>query len=197
MIGRLKTRSRKLIDPPARGLARIGVSPNVLTFAGLAFALVAGWILARGHLQLALIPLAASGLADMLDGAVARATGRSSPFGAALDSTIDRVADAAVFGGLLLGWLNDPPGGALLYVLLILVAMVASFLVSYVRARAEGLGFECQVGLMERPSRMVLLGLVFVIGEAALLPGLALVCVLTAATVVQRLAHVGRRARAA
>jgi CDP-diacylglycerol--glycerol-3-phosphate 3-phosphatidyltransferase len=166
------------------------VHPNTLTLLGLILAAVSALLLAEGRLRLALIPYFFSGLADMLDGAVARATGRGSDFGAALDSTVDRVSEGVVLGGLLLGLLRNPPGGEALFVALILLVLISSFLVSYTRARAEGLGLACSVGWMERPARLVLLALILLAGRPAVLPGLILLGSLTSWTVIQRVLHI-------
>ncbi|MBU1701931.1 MAG: CDP-alcohol phosphatidyltransferase family protein [Candidatus Eisenbacteria bacterium] len=199
MMSSIKRGARSTIAPLAGWLGKRGVHPNTLTLLGLLFAGITAVLLAQGRLRLALIPYTLSGLADMLDGAVARATGRGSAFGAALDSTVDRVAEGVVLGGLLLGLLNAPPGGTVLCVSSILLFLISSFLVSYTRARAEGLGLECTVGWMERPARLVLLAILLLLGRSVLLPGLIILGLLTTWTVIQRMIHisheVGRLAR--
>lgn len=191
----LRNAVRKALNPLAEMLGRAGVHPNTLTYLGLLFSLLAGVSLAAGRLAIAVIPLALSGLADMLDGAVARATGRASPYGAALDSTVDRIAEAFVLGGLLIAEARRGAGGPWLAVL-ILIFLIASFLVSYTRARAEGLGFSGQVGFMERPARMVGLMVLLLLGRGALPAGLGILSVLTIWTVLQRLGHIRRQSRA-
>jgi CDP-diacylglycerol--glycerol-3-phosphate 3-phosphatidyltransferase len=190
MISTIKTTARSATAPIAGWLGRRGVHPNTLTLWGLILALVTGILLAQGRLRLALIPYTLSGLADMLDGAVARATGRGSDFGAALDSTVDRISEGVVLGGLLIGLLDAPPGGQILFVSLVLLFLISSFLVSYTRARAEGLGLQCAVGWMERPARLILLAVILLLGEWAILPGLAILGLLTSWTVIQRILHI-------
>jgi CDP-diacylglycerol--glycerol-3-phosphate 3-phosphatidyltransferase len=146
----------RVLDPVGRRLARAGVSPDAITVAGMV-GVVASSVLftARGHLLLALIGITLSALTDMLDGAVARALGRASRWGAFLDSTLDRVADAAIFGCLAY-WLlrEDRPGAGAAA----LVCLAAGALVSYAKARAEGLGLTCNVGIAERGERLALVG---------------------------------------
>jgi CDP-diacylglycerol--glycerol-3-phosphate 3-phosphatidyltransferase len=186
---------RARLEPLAGWLARAGISPNVLTLLGLAGAAAAGGLLARGQIRWALVPLALGGLCDLLDGAVARASGRASPFGAALDSTVDRVSEALVLLGIFLG--SPGRGGAAPALVggLVLWALTASFLVSYVRARAEGLGMQGTGGLMDRPARMVLLGAILLVGWKAVVPGLALLGILASATALARLLDVRRQWR--
>ncbi len=127
---------------------------------------------------------------DMVDGAMARASGRSTPFGAVLDATCDRLADGAVFGALVLHLARDEPWLALVA----LVCLVLGVVVSYVKARAEGLGFDCNTGIMERAERLILVivGLVF---NDFLPLILGILAVLSLVTVVQRLVYVRAQAR--
>jgi CDP-diacylglycerol--glycerol-3-phosphate 3-phosphatidyltransferase len=188
-----KQAARVAVAPLGARLGRLGIHPNTLSLLGLALAVLSGLAAGGGHLRLAVLPLALSGLCDMLDGAVARAMSAESTFGAALDSTVDRVGEAALLGGLLLAPL-DTPGGPDLLRLVLIVFLVASFLVSYTRARAEGLGLDCRIGLMERPARMILTGLILLLGRGALLPGFLLLSLLTVWTVFQRLQHIRTQA---
>jgi CDP-diacylglycerol--glycerol-3-phosphate 3-phosphatidyltransferase len=164
-----------------------------MTLMGLLLAVIAGVVLALGQTRLAVLPLALSGLADMLDGAVARVTGRQSVYGAALDSTVDRASEAVILGGLLVGIVARGSGEVFL-ALLVLLYLLSSFLVSYTRARAEGLGFSCQVGFMERPARMVATMVIFLVGPVLLVPGFLVLFLLTTWTVLQRLSHIRREA---
>lgn len=192
MTGDIRQRVRDGLVPLAEWLGDAGIQPNALTLIGLLLAVAAGAALAFGEVRLAALPLALSGLADMLDGAVARATGHQSPYGAALDSTVDRASEAVVLGGLLIGRVGST--GDVLFAAVILLYLLSSFLVSYTRARAEGLGFSCQVGLMERPARMVAMVVLLLIGPVVLLPGFLVLLALTAWTVLQRLNHIRRQA---
>ena len=188
----IQARARTAVLPLARGLVRLGVTANSLTIAGailnagVAAAIAAGWFPASG-----LLLLAANAL-DMLDGAVARTSGRASPFGAFLDSTLDRYAEIVVFVGLV-GWFASQGNwhGELLAVL----ALAGSLMVSYTRARAEGLGLHGEVGLLPRPARLIALAAGLVLAAVPLLAWtlegvVALLAALTNLTALQRGRHV-------
>jgi len=183
----IKARARILLGPPARGLGWLGITPNHLTLFGMFLSGVAGVLLAGGRFRTGAIVLILGSLCDMLDGAVARETGRSSAFGAFLDSTVDRVSEMFVFAGLLVYFTRE---GATLYTLLAFLAAAGSFLVSYTRARAEGLGIPCQVGWMERPERMVMLILACLLGPGVVRIALWVLTALVAWTSWQRIHHV-------
>ena len=136
------------------GLARLGVSPNVITLLGLPVYATAGLLFACKQFSLAAIVLCFAGLTDVLDGAVARVSGRVTRFGAFLDSTVDRYCDAAVFGGIIYYYLSE---GEPLQVCLGISALVGSLAISYARARAECFISSCRVGFFERPERLVIL----------------------------------------
>jgi CDP-diacylglycerol--glycerol-3-phosphate 3-phosphatidyltransferase len=146
---------RWFTDPIVDLLARIGVTPNMLTVAGVAGNIVAAVLAGSGELVAAgVVVLAASSL-DMLDGALARATGQATDFGSVFDAVMDRVSEAAVLFGLLV-YFSDR--GDRTEELLIFVAVVASLLVSYVRARAEIIGIEMKEGLFSRAPRVIVIG---------------------------------------
>ncbi|HVJ16290.1 MAG TPA: CDP-alcohol phosphatidyltransferase family protein [Polyangiaceae bacterium] len=140
-------------------IGRTGISPNAITWLSLLIAAVSGVAVLLGSFALGALLLVASGLCDALDGAVARATGRVSPFGALLDSTIDRLADALPLIGMMV-FFASRPGLALIPA----VAMLGAFVVPYVRARAEGLGVTLPPLFMRRPERLVLLVLSLLLG---------------------------------
>lgn len=173
---------RRLVEPLGRGLARTGISPNVITLLGFLLSAATAVVLANGHFFVGGLLVLFSGAFDLLDGALARVTGRVTKFGAILDSTLDRLSEAALFFGLLVFYLSR---ASQLEVILIYVTLVASLLVSYLRARAEGAGLNCEMGLMTRPERVVLLALGLLLGQMLL--ALWLLAVLTSVTVVQRL----------
>ncbi|HZS01775.1 MAG TPA: CDP-alcohol phosphatidyltransferase family protein [Chloroflexota bacterium] len=188
----VQTRARAAVVPLARKLARAGVTANSLTIAGailnagVAAAIAAGWFPASG-----LLLLAANSL-DMLDGAVARASGRASPFGAFLDSTLDRYAEIIVFVGLV-GWFASQ--GNWHGVVLSVLALAGSLMVSYTRARAEGLGLHGEVGLLPRPARLIALAAGLMLAAVPALAWtleavVALLAVFTNLTAVQRGQHV-------
>lgn len=173
-------------------LARSGLTPNALTAIGLALNVLVAAVIAAGHLVPGgILLLVASGF-DMLDGAVARATGTVTRFGGFLDSTIDRYSEAVVLGGVLVYVLgtDDYWLGALL----VFVATIGSIMISYARARAEAAGWKASVGLLARPERVVVLAIGLLTGHV--IAALWILAIGTQATVVTRMAHVWRLSRA-
>ncbi|GAB3229121.1 phosphatidylinositol phosphate synthase [Glycomyces halotolerans] len=182
---------RRYVDAVAKILVRIGVSANAVTIAGTTVVVAAAvLLLSQGRLLAGLIVVAVAVLTDMFDGAIARIKGSPSRFGALLDSTCDRIADGAVFAGLAYWLLAEE---RFLACALALVVLVTSQVVSYVKARCEGLGEKCDVGIAERPERLIIAGaaaLAEVVGVPySLEVGMAVLAVLTSITVVQRLVH--------
>lgn len=181
--------------PVGRSLARTPLSPDAVTLLGVLIQVAVAVLIIQGHLLVAGFVAVAAALADGFDGALAKAQHRTSRFGALLDSTTDRLADALYF--LPLAWLYgvapDVPGReSHLIAALALVALVASFLVSYVKGRAEALGFECNVGIAERAERLIVIILALLFDRV--LVGVAIIAVLATFTVLQRLLHVRRQA---
>ena len=201
MLGRnARTFAARVFTPPARLLLRLGVDPDAVTIAGTVGVLVSALVLfPLGHLFWGSIAVAFFVLSDTVDGIMARALGRSGRWGAYLDFTLDRFGDAAVFGGLVVWFARggDSPATAGLA----LLCLVLGSLVSYAKARAEGLGFTADVGIAERSDRLlaVLTGTALV-GLGVPLPFLtvvlALLAVASLVTVVQRMAAVRRQAMA-
>ena len=186
-----------VVDPVAVALLRLGVHPDAITVVGTVGVTVGALaFFPRGQFFVGTAIVFVSVLTDLLDGAMARRLGRTSRFGAWLDSTCDRIADSAIFVGLALHYLGDGDstvlGGVALF------CLVAGSIVSYAKARAEGLGMTCDVGLAERAERLiiVLLGtLAAGVGLDGVLPvALWLLAAATAVTVVQRLVEVRRQA---
>ncbi|HEY8450926.1 MAG TPA: CDP-alcohol phosphatidyltransferase family protein [Natronosporangium sp.] len=178
---------RRLTDPIALAVARTGVTPNMVTAAGFAGNVLAAVLVARGmFLAGGALVLAASAL-DLLDGALARATGRATPFGAVFDAVLDRCSEAAVLFGLLLHYQDR---GETTPVTLAFAAVTGSILVSYVRARAEIAGLNLKEGFFTRAERVLVLGLGLILGLAV--PALWLLAVLTNLTALQRLYLVWR-----
>lgn len=188
----------KVIAPTVSSLARAGVTADMVTVVGTLGAVVGSVVLmATGHLFWGTVVVTVCVLLDLLDGALARARGGGSLFGAVLDSTGDRVADAAIFGSLI--WWYSGSGNNRLLVLLALLCLVLAVLTSYIKARAEGVGLRCDVGIVERTERLILvltgtgltgLGVPYAVHVAlwALLAG-------SAVTVGQRFLAVHRAAR--
>jgi CDP-diacylglycerol--glycerol-3-phosphate 3-phosphatidyltransferase len=185
----------RVMRPVGRSLARTPLSPDAVTLLGVLIQVAVAVLIIQGHLLVAGFVAVAAALADGFDGALAKAQHRTSRFGALLDSTTDRLADALYF--LPLAWLYgvapDVPGReSHLIAALALVALVASFLVSYVKGRAEALGFECNVGIAERAERLIVIILALLFDRV--LVGVAIIAVLATFTVLQRLLHVRRQA---
>ncbi|HUF66240.1 MAG TPA: CDP-alcohol phosphatidyltransferase family protein [Gemmatimonadaceae bacterium] len=147
----------RLVDPTADFLVRRGVSPNAITTVGTASAAAAGVVYALGHIRTAGFILAATAFLDIMDGQVARRSGRSTTFGAFYDSSLDRVADGALMGGLTVFYATSAAYGSVAMMVVALVGLIGTFLISYTRARAESLGIDAKVGVMQRPERIVLL----------------------------------------
>jgi CDP-diacylglycerol---glycerol-3-phosphate 3-phosphatidyltransferase len=185
----------RLIDPVADWMIARGVHPNTITVIGTICTVIGGAIYATGHISIAGWFIGLTALFDVLDGTVARRSGLSSRFGAFLDSTLDRLADGAVLGGLAVFYAINPQHSSLPMLLVCLAGVVGSFLTSYTRARAEPLGIDAKVGILQRPERVVLLSAPQAFFGLALggwvLAGIIVTLTATAwITVVQRIAFV-------
>jgi CDP-diacylglycerol---glycerol-3-phosphate 3-phosphatidyltransferase len=192
----------RLIDPVANWLVRHEVHPNTITVIGTSCTVGAGVIYATGHISAAGWFLGLTALFDVLDGTVARRRNMSSRFGAFLDSSLDRVADGAVMGGLAVFYATSAAHRSVPLLVACLVGMIGVLLTSYTRARAEALGLEMKgIGLLERPERVVLLSAPQAFFGLALdgwvLATIIVLLTVTAwITVVQRVTHVYRVTRA-
>lgn len=182
MLNKLRPYVKIVLDPIAE---RMKINPNIITMAGLLVSLVAAYMFARGDLLLGGVFIALSGFVDMLDGAIARKNQTNTPFGGVLDSTMDRFADAFILMGIIYGGFVDWFIGIL--------ALLASFTVSYVRARAESEGIKCDVGIAERPERLIILMagafLGYFFNPSLMYWAVVIVMVLGYLTVIQRLYH--------
>jgi CDP-diacylglycerol--glycerol-3-phosphate 3-phosphatidyltransferase len=192
----LKDPMYRVTGPLVRWLVRTGIHPNAVTTAGFVVTLAAGYFFHVDHVRTAGLFVLLGGSLDLLDGRVARESGLASKFGSFYDSTLDRISEIVMYLGLASLYntiRGEPEDVAMVYV--IMLAMAGSLMVSYTRARAEGLGLDCKVGLMQRPERVVLLG------AAALIFGLdfdglvlnfviILVAVLTNFTAIHRIVWV-------
>ena len=208
MLDRFRAFWTKVFSPVVSLLLRLGVSPDAVTLAGTA-GVVAGALVffPRGDLLLGVLVISAFVFSDLVDGAMARQSGRTSPFGAFLDSTLDRLGDAAIFGGLAMYYVG--PGDNDAFAALSIYCLTMGSVTSYARARAESLGMQAKVGIAERADRLVavlvvtgaadLLNLLGA-GEAALLAipvTLGLLAVASTVTVIQRILTVRDQASAA
>jgi CDP-diacylglycerol--glycerol-3-phosphate 3-phosphatidyltransferase len=153
----LKKGALRVIEPAISFLARNNVSPNAITTVGTLLTVAAGVVYATGHIMTAGWIMAVTAFFDVVDGEVARRTGRSTVFGAFYDSTLDRVADGALMAGLTVFYATSPVHHNLYMMVVCLAGIIGTFLVSYTRARAESLGIDAKVGVMQRPERIVLL----------------------------------------
>lgn len=194
----------RLLEPPVNALIRSNVSPNVITTIGTMVVLGSGLAFGIGQVRLAGVLLLLSGIGDMLDGRVARGGNRVTPFGAFYDSTLDRVGDAALFGGIGMYFVRGGIRADLVVPGLAsaLVALAAIQIVSYARARAEGLSLDCKVGIAQRAERILGLGVPSLFVGAGpdglvLFAIVVILGILASITVVQRIVHVYRVTQAA
>jgi len=187
MLSHYKRSLARLGDPVARVLLQAHVRPNHLTVLGLGVSLVAASALAHGRFRAGAALLTLAGLFDFFDGSLARLANRVSAFGAFLDSVVDRYSDLVVLLGIVLfyHWAADTAG-----LLLTLITVVGTVMVSYTKARAQSIGLTCEIGLMERPERLIVLiaGATFNI----LTPAMVVLAVLTNLTALQRMLYTRR-----
>lgn len=174
-----------LLDKPLTPLAKaFPVNPNIITFMGMIITSSSCFVIPF-NLFLGGVFILAGGAFDMLDGIMARVNGRTTKFGALLDSTLDRIADGFIFTGIAWYFLKFNHAEGLI---LTLLCMIASFLISYIRARAEGLGVSCKIGIIERPERLILIALGCLTGF--LYTTLIFLTILSWITVAQRILYV-------
>jgi len=190
-----KTAARLITEPLMAILKRSRLKPNTLTWIGLAISIIAAGTIATNHLLISGFLVLLAGLFDILDGTLARLTNQTTRFGALLDSTFDRVSEAVLFLGLLVLYLRS---GVTLEIILVFLALIGSFLTSYVRARAEGLGIDCHVGLFTRAERVIILSLGLLLNQFykfSILIALLVLVVLGFVTVGQRLFYVWQKTK--
>jgi len=180
----------RIAEPLGRALAKTGLTPNMITALGLAGALGASVLIARGQFLAGGVVMLAAATLDMMDGLLARATGQATTFGGILDSLADRLSEAAVLGGVLFYFSSR---GEREETILAFAAMVGSLLVSYVRARAEAAGLQLRDGLFTRPERVIVLGVGLMIDQMRIV--LWILAVLANLTVLERLVAVWRQLR--
>lgn len=198
---KIKERFVRAMAPFCKFLSGLGVSPNALSLVGLSLSMVAGLIYASGSFFYAGAVLILAGTCDVLDGQMARLTGKMTSFGAFLDSAIDRFSELFVFLGLAWYFSGLPAKNpesvfGSIAVLIIILALSGSFMVSYTRARAEGLGVDCKVGWMQRPERIALIIVGSLIaglsagGHFIMIGTILIIAVLSNYTAVQRIIYV-------
>jgi phosphatidylglycerophosphate synthase len=190
MLGHYKAPLHRLFDPVARLLLRMGARPNHMTVLGLGVSVAAAYVFSAGRLRWGAALLAVAGLFDFFDGAVARLAGSDSDYGAFLDSVVDRYSDVAVLLGVLVYYQqrSDTAGAVLT-----MATLAGTVMTSYTKARAQSIGVRCDIGVVERPERLIALiaGATFHL----LTPAMALLAVLTNVTALQRIIYTRRIAR--
>ena len=195
MLFRSRSAVAGLIDPVARLLLRMGLSPDAVTwFGGIGVTVGAIVLIAPGHLLLGAAVCLTIGLSDLLDGTMARLSNRVGSWGGFLDSTLDRVADAALLGAI--AWHFAASGADVWALSAALIALGSAEVTSYIRAKAEAMGASCRIGLVERTERTGLIygGLLLSGIHPLILPiTMVILAAGSAATVVQRIAHVRRQ----
>ena len=182
--------SNRITSPIVPFLHKIGLTPDIVTWIGLIINIAAAATVAMEHLLLGGILLLVAGLFDILDGALARFANKTTAFGAILDSTFDRLSEAILLCGLLV---LDIRQENFTEIYLIFAVLVGSFLVSYVRARAEGMGIECRVGLFTRAERIIILALGLLVNQVFI--ALIVMALFSFVTFGQRMIYVFLKAK--
>ena len=189
-----KALAYRLTEPIARFLSKTPIGPSAITWFGFSLSVGGAVLIVTEHLLAAGFIVLIAGFFDMLDGTLARHNNQVSPFGAALDSTLDRLSEAALLVGILVFYAREQ---SITGILLVGAALTGSLLVSYIRARAEALGLECQVGLFTRAERVIVLALGLLLSQFAyaLVIALAIIVIFSFITVGQRLFFVWQQTK--
>lgn len=187
-----------VVEPVARGLLKLGLSPDAITIIGtIGVSFGALYFFPQGMLWQGVLVIVAFVFSDMLDGTMARLSGRSGPWGAFLDSTLDRVADGAIYIGLIVYAAREQNWWLLAG---LATCLIAGTIISYAKARAEGLGMTCNVGFAERSERLIIILLVTLVAgfgvPHVLMAGVWILAALSVFTVFQRVLHVRKQAQA-
>src|SRR5713226_139049 len=198
----IQQRVRQFVTLIMRPLAGLGITPNTLTVLGLLLSILTAFIIAQGWLLAGGLLVLFAGIFDMFDGAMARARNVSTIFGAFFDSTLDRYSESIILFGLLIYALQVPGLHDSFWpfrneqpwmITLIYIAVVGSLMVSYAKARAEGLGLECKTGLLARPERVVILAVGLITGTV--IWAMLLLAIFSNVTAVERVMHIWRVTR--
>jgi len=195
----LKQWYQNLMQPVVDFFIDLELNPNFFTTIGFVLSLVAAYLFGAGHLRVAGAFVLIAGTFDIIDGKVARATNRVTKFGALYDSTLDRYSEVIIFFGLAYyfvrqAWLGSmDPYIAFIASVGVSVALGGSIMVSYVRARAEGLGFECNIGIMQRPERIVSIGISSLFHQYVLILAIIIIAIFANYTAMQRLFYVWKK----
>ncbi len=177
----------KIIQPIIDIFIKAQVNPNTFTTIGFIVSLFAAYFFGAGSLRAGGALLLFAGIFDIFDGRVARATGQVTKFGALYDSTLDRYSEVIVFFGIAYFFIVS---NHMLASIAVFIALGGSIMVSYVRARAEGLGFSCKVGIMQRPERIVTLGITALIHEYVFIAGIVFIAIFANITAIQRIYYI-------
>jgi CDP-diacylglycerol--glycerol-3-phosphate 3-phosphatidyltransferase len=180
----------RLIEPVVRFMINLEMNPNFLTTIGFLLTIVAGFCFATGNLRVGGAIVLLAGTFDIIDGKVARAGNRVTKFGALYDSTLDRYAEVIMFFGMAFYFVKVD---MFLTSIAVSFALGGSLMVSYVRARAEALGFECKVGIMQRPERIVYIGFGALFHLKVLIFAIGLIAIFANFTAIQRLYHIWKQ----
>ncbi len=190
-----KALAYRFTEPVVRLLSRTAITPSAITWSGFLLTVGAAALIITEHLLIAGLVVLIAGFFDILDGALARCTNQVTRFGAVLDSTLDRLSEAVLLLGILVFYVREE---FIVGILLAGVALISSPLVSYIRARAEALGLECQVGVFTRAERVIVLALGLLLSQidyAFLFITLAIIVVLSFFTAGQRLVYVWKQTK--
>jgi len=189
-----KALAYRLTEPVVRFLSKTPITPSAITWFGFLLSIGAAALIITGHLLVAGFIALIAGYFDMLDGALARRTNQTTRFGAALDSTLDRLSEAVLLIGILVHYAGEQ---SITGILLVGAALIGSLLVSYIRARAEALGLECEVGLFTRTERVIVLVLGLLLNQIdnALIIALAIITAFSFFTAGQRLVYVWQQTK--
>jgi CDP-diacylglycerol--glycerol-3-phosphate 3-phosphatidyltransferase len=189
-----KVIAERFTQPIVRLISRTPLTPNTITWLGFCLTVIAGALIVTGHLMAAGVVVLVAGFFDMLDGALARVTERITSFGAILDSTLDRLSEAVLLLSLLAVFVREEQ---VVGNLLAGIALLGSLMVSYIRARMEGLGIKCQAGLFTRPERVIILALGLLLSQFdhALIVALGVITFFSFYTVVERLVYAWQQTR--
>jgi len=189
---KIKTQYYSIVDPMIDFFIRQNAHPNVFTLIGLVLSIISSIFSGMGIFRMAGLFLLISGMCDSIDGTIARRSGQASKFGALFDSTLDRYSDMFVFFGLAFFFIKEH---ATLTSIVLAMGLVGTMMVSYIRARAEGLGFQCSTGLMQRPERIILLAFGAITTKSILIMSIWIVAVLSNVTAIQRLFYIRNKDR--
>lgn len=188
----VKEKYLSLLDPVIQFAIRMKLTPNIFTTIGFVISCIAAVLAAKGDIRIASVVILFAGMFDTVDGKLARASGKVTKFGALFDSSLDRYSEVLYLFGLAFFYIRSEWYWTSVAVA---IALGGSLMVSYVRARAEGLGFDCKVGMMQRPTRIILLGFGGLIHVGALAVAIWLIAVFANVTAIQRIFHVWKEDR--